>query len=204
MFIVGLTGGIGSGKSAAAERFFELGVRVVNADALAREVVAPGSPALDAIAERFGLQVLHEDGSLDRANLRRIIFDDPPARSWLEKLTHPLVAELTLARLQAPRDDSEACYRILESPLLLEAGSQQFVQRVLVIDCPIEVQVARVMRRDSNDREQVLRMIEAQMPRDAKLALADDVIDNSGSIEALHAAVGKLHEKYNELALQQT
>ncbi|MGB5325202.1 MAG: dephospho-CoA kinase [Pseudomonadales bacterium] len=200
VLIVGLTGGIGSGKSAAAERFSELGVCVVNADAVAREVVAPGTPALDAIAERFGLQVLQGDGSLDRSALRHTVFSDPAEREWLEQLTHPLVGELTAARLGAPRDTQEPPYRILESPLLLETGRQQFVHRVLVVDCPRELQVARVMRRDASSRQQVLRMIDAQMSRDAKLALADDVIDNSGSLEALQDTVDQLHRKYCVLA----
>ncbi|RZV57959.1 MAG: dephospho-CoA kinase, partial [Pseudomonadales bacterium] len=172
----------------------------INADALAREVVAPGTPALDAIAEKFGLPVLLANGSLDRAALREIIFNDPQARSWLENLTHPLVAELTQARLFAPLVADEALYRILESPRLLEVGRQQFVDRVLVVDCPLELQIERVMRRDTNSREEVLRMIDAQMSRDAKLALADDVIDNSGSLEDLQNAVDKLHRAYSNNA----
>lgn len=200
MFVTGLTGGIGSGKSAASERFAELGVTVVDADALAREVVAPGTPALDAISERFGLQVLLPDGQLDRGALRGIIFADAAQRDWLEQLTHPLVRELTYQRLQATRHDDEAPYRILESPLLLETGGQHFVDRVLVIDCPRELQLARVMQRDGNEEAQVLRMLDAQMSRDARLALADDIIDNSGSLEDLHSAVESLHARYLELA----
>ena len=200
MYIVGLTGGIGSGKSAAAECFIEHGVTVINSDHIAREIVAPGSPALDAIAERFGLRILLEDGCLNRAALRTIIFDSEPERIWLEQLTHPLIVEITHERLQAAQYEEEPPYRILESPLLLETTQKEQVDRILLIDTPNHLQIERVTQRDGNSADQVSKIIESQMQQQKKLAHADDVIMNTGSLEELGKQVETLHSKYCNLS----
>jgi dephospho-CoA kinase len=152
MYIVGLTGGIGSGKTAAANRFRSLGVTVVNADDIAREVVAPGTPALETIAKKFGAGILNQDGSLNRSLLRKKIFGHEEYRSWLEKLLHPLIGETTDKRLQAPKTDlNEPPYRILEAPLLLETNGQHRVKRILLIQADRDQRIKRVVERDSTN-----------------------------------------------------
>ncbi len=200
MFVVGLTGGIGSGKSAAAKLFSELGVSIVNADQIARDIVEPGSAALDAITEHFGSDILLDDGALDRAQLRQKIFANPNERQWLEQLTHPLIGTAIFDFLNAKRNDNEAPYRILESPLLMETSQQQLAQRLLLIDVPEAVQIARTMARDNNTEEQVRAIIEAQMSREEKRSRADDIIENTGTLEQLQQRVSALHEKYCQLA----
>lgn len=200
MMIVGLTGGIGSGKTAAANRFKHHGVTVINSDALAREVVAPGSDALAQITAHFGTEILDTNGQLNRAALRKIVFEDPAQREWLESLTHPLIAALTKQRLHAPRVTNEPPYRILESPLLLESSSHKQVDSILLIDAPQHVQLHRTMLRDGNTEEQVLAIIKAQMPRDKKHALSDHIVDNSGTPEQLHKKIDTLHQLYCKLA----
>lgn len=200
MFVVGLTGGIGSGKSAAAKLFSELGVSIVNADQIARNIVAPGNTALDAIAEHFGKEILLSDGALDRAQLRQKIFTNPDEKQWLEQLTHPLIGTAIFEFLNAKRNDNEASYRILESPLLMETSQQQLAQRLLLIDVPEAVQIARTMARDNNTENQVRAIIEAQMSREEKRSRADDIIENTGTLEQLQQRVSSLHEKYCQLA----
>lgn len=198
--IIGITGGIGSGKSAVTDRFAQLGITVVDADLAARVVVEPGRPALLAIAEHFGADILQGDGVLDRAALRRIVFADPAQRQWLEQLTHPLIGEEIRAQLAASRSP----YTILSSPLLLESSSQRdLAELVVVVDVPEAVQLARTMDRDANDEAQVRRIMAAQLPRDERLALADIVVDNSGSLEALDDIVGELHKEFLQRAEQQ-
>lgn len=196
MFVVGITGGIGSGKSAVSDRFEALGIRVVDADLASRWVVEPGRPALARIAEHFGDDVLAADGSLDRAVLRRLVFADPGERRWLEALLHPLIAEEIRAALTA----AESPYAILVSPLLIESGQTEFVDRVLVVDVPEAVQIERTMARDDNDEAQVRSIIAAQIDRPSRLARADDVIDNDGGLDALDARVAELHHRYLELS----
>lgn len=200
MFVVGLTGGIGSGKSAAAKLFSELGVSIVNADQIARNIVEPGSTALDAITEHFGKEILLSDGALDRSQLRQKIFTNPDERQWLEQLTHPLIGTAIFEFLNAKRNDNEASYRILESPLLMETSQQQLAQRLLLIDVPEAVQIARTMARDNNTEDQVRAIIEAQMSREEKRSRADDIIENTGTLEQLQQRVSSLHEKYCQLA----
>ena len=200
MLVIGLTGGIGTGKSAAGAIFRDLGVTVVDADKVAREVVEPGSPALDAIAHRHGQDILLDDGSLNRAQLRKIVFSNDDERKWLESVTHPAIRETIAERLTAPRSEKEAPYRILESPLLLETTQRDFVKRVCVIDAEEETQIKRVLARDGITEEQVRAIIATQMPRDKKLELADDVIDNSKCHESLSLQIKRLHEFYCELA----
>ena len=196
VLVVGLTGGIASGKSTVARLFQALGVPVIDADQAAREVVAPGSPALAAIRERFGEDVLAADGTLDRARMRRQVFADPGARADLEAIVHPAVREHMDAELEAL--DCE--YAISMVPLLLEAGQADRVDRILVVDAPPEQQIARARSRDGSSRETLEGILAAQASRDERLARADDVISNDGAPEALAPQVERLHEHYRALA----
>jgi len=196
MYRIGLTGGIGSGKSTVAAKFRRLGVTVIDADDVARQVVEPGTDALRQIAAHFGKQVLQQDGSLDRARLRQLVFADETGRRWLEGLLHPLIRREIGTQL----DQADSPYAILVSPLLVESGQSALVDRVLVIDVPVEVQIERTMKRDANSRDQVERIIAAQMPREERLAAADDIFDNAVAPEASDAAVERLHQQYLKLA----
>jgi dephospho-CoA kinase len=200
MFVVGITGGIGSGKTAVSDRFEALGIRVVDADQASRWVVEPGRPALASIAEHFGDAVLAADGTLDRAALRKRVFADPEERRWLEALLHPLIAE----EIRTALANAESPYAILVSPLLIESGQTEFVDRVLVVDVPETVQIERTMARDDNDEAQVRSIIAVQIERPARLAHADDVIENDGGLDALDARVAELHRRYLELAAEVT
>ena len=190
--VVGITGGIGSGKSAVTERFEKLGITVVDADLAARVVVEPGRPALAAIAERFGDSILLADGSLDRAALRKAVFADEAERKWLEQLTHPLIGQEILDQLQS----ATSAYAILASPLLLETSQGNLADLVVVVDVPEEVQLQRTMARDNNDEEQVRRIMAAQMQREQRLEKADIVIDNSRSLAELDDTVTELHKEF--------
>lgn len=196
MLVVGVTGGIGSGKTAATDRFQALGITVVDADLASRVVVEPGRPALKAIEEHFGKEVIADDGTLNRRALRDIVFANPEERKWLERLTHPLIAQEIVSQIQA----SQSPYTILASPLLLESGQSRMAQRVLVIDVPEDVQIARTATRDNTDANSVKAIIAAQMKRADRLAKADDVIVNDRSLEDLHQAVDALHQRYLEMA----
>lgn len=196
MFVLGLTGGIGSGKSAVAACFKKYGIKVVDADIAARKVVEPGMPALKAIAEHFGEQVLQADGTMDRAALRSIVFNDEQQRHWLEQLLHPAIGEWIAAELAS----ATSVYAILESPLLLETEQRKSTQRALVVDVSKELQIERATARDDNSREQIEAIIAAQLPREERLARADDVIDNSGSLADLESAVETLHQQYLKIA----
>ena len=191
-WILGLTGGIGSGKSAAAQCFVDLGIHLVDADNAARWVVEPGRPALSQIAEHFGADVLQADGTLNRAALRELIFKDPQQRVWLEGLLHPLIREEIkqyLARAQSP-------YAILVSPLLLETSQHQMVQRILVIDVPEAVQIERTVLRDKTNEAQVRAILKAQASREERLRRADDVIVNDRDPAWLKSEVERLHHFY--------
>ena len=195
--VVGLTGGIGSGKSAVADAFGRLGVPIVDADAIAHELSAPDAAGQRAVADAFGPQALAGDGRLDRDWLRARAFDDPGFRARLEALLHPLIraeADRRVASWTAP-------YGVLVVPLLLErGGARGRVHRVLVVDCPEAVQVARVMSRSGLPESQVRAIMAAQLSREQRLAQADDVIDNSGSIDAIAPQVQQLHARYLSLA----
>jgi len=191
MKIVGLTGGIGSGKSTVARLFAEQGIHWVDADDVAREVVEPGTPALEAIARHFGDQILLESGGLNRPELRALIFQDENERKWLEQLLHPLIREAMLEQLH-PRD-YHLPYTLLVSPLLLETDQHEMVDRIVVIDVPTDVQILRTVSRDSNTHEQVQRIIDAQMSRDDRLKKADFVIDNASGVESAKTQVAALH-----------
>ena len=195
MFILGLTGGIGSGKSAASAYFRNQGIVVVDADIVAREVVEPGQPALLAIKQRYGSEALHDDGTLNRAWLRAKVFAEPDERKWLESQTHPRIRDSIIAQLKA----ATSPYAILESPLLFESGQSELVARTLVIDVPEEIQVERACSRDGNEEEQIRRIIAAQIPRSERLQRADDAVDNSGNLEALYSQLEPLHQSYLQL-----
>ncbi|WP_434628204.1 dephospho-CoA kinase [Pseudomonas sp. Z1-29] len=191
-WILGLTGGIGSGKSAAAEHFIDLGVHVVDADHAARWVVEPGRPALTKISEHFGPGVLQADGTLDRAALRRLIFENAEERRWLEALLHPLIAEEIVHHL----GQAQSPYAILVSPLLIESGQYAMTQRILVIDAPEQLQIERTLQRDQTSEQQVQAILKAQSSRQDRLSHADDVVVNDRDLAWLHSEVERLHHFY--------
>ena len=195
-YIVGLTGGIGSGKTAVSDRSSELGIKVVDADVCARIVVEPGKPALRSIVEHFGNDVLNPDGSLDRAKLRQIVFADEPARKWLETQLHPLIFDEMWNQLPS----AESPYAILVSPLLIEAGQTALCQRVLVVDVPEDIQLARATARDANSAEQIKAIMATQASRSLRLEKADDVITNDSDLATLQQRVDTVHQQYLALA----
>jgi dephospho-CoA kinase len=195
-FVVGLTGGIGSGKSAAADEFARLGAAVVDTDAIAHELTAAGGPAVPEIARIFGQDFVRE-GKMDRQRMREHVFSDPAAKKALEGLLHPLIRAESSRRIAA----ATAPYVVHVVPLLIESPDyRRRVDRVLVVDVPEETQVARVRSRSQLSDEQVRAIIRAQAPREARLAAADDVIDNGGTRDALLKQVAVLHQKYLQLA----
>jgi len=197
-FVVGLTGGIGSGKSAAAERFAAHGAAIVDTDAIAHELTAPGGAAIEPIRAAFGAALLTPAGALDRQAMRRLVFADPAARKRLEAILHPLIRAESEARISRL---THAEYAILVAPLLIETGEYRArVDRVCVVDCPVELQIERVMARNGLSREEVEKIIAAQASREQRLACADDVIDNSRGLEELDAQVAQLDERYLALA----
>jgi dephospho-CoA kinase len=197
MLVVGLTGGIAAGKSTATAFFRERGVPVIDADEVAREVVAPGTPGLAAVVDAFGPRVLHADGTLDRRQLRDIVFADPAQRRRLENILHPLIQDQIRAQLQR----LSAPYCILAVPLLIESPAlRALVHRVLVIDVPVEVQIARLMQRDRMTAAQCQAMLAAQASRTQRLEGADDVVDNATDIDTLRRQLEHLHAHYLELA----
>ena len=190
MFVVGITGGIGSGKSAVTDHLETLGITVVDADKVARVVVEPGTPGLAAIAEHFGEDILLADGRLDRAALRKIVFDNPDERKVLEGITHPRIRDEISRQLS----EANSPYAVLSSPLLLESGQNTFANYVVVVDVPEEVQLTRTMARDSNSEALVKQIMAAQLDRKTRLSRADTSIMNDGSLDALYERVKKLHE----------
>ena len=190
MFVVGITGGIGSGKSAVTDHLETLGITVVDADKVARVVVEPGTPGLAAIAEHFGEDILLADGRLDRAALRKIVFDNPDERKVLEGITHPRIRDEISRQLS----EANSPYVVLSSPLLLESGQNTFANYVVVVDVPEEVQLTRTMARDSNSEALVKQIMAAQLDRKTRLSRADTSIMNDGSLDALYERLKKLHE----------
>ena len=189
-----LTGGIGSGKSLVASMFESFGIQIVEQDHISREVVQPGTSALSEITQYFGDEVLQTDGFLNRECLRKKIFADPEKRRWLERLLHPLIGIRTLELLK----EATSPYVILVNPLLRARSSSY--DCVLVVDVPTEIQVQRIVNRDTISTDLAKSMIAAQIDRDARLALADEVIENKGSIEQLAPSVQALHEKFLKCA----
>jgi dephospho-CoA kinase len=189
---IGLTGGIASGKSAVASEFAALGIPLIDADLISRELVEPGQPALAKILEVFGPGVLDQTGHLDRRRLRELVFADPTQRSRLEAILHPAVRAELIRRSQ----EATGPYQILVVPLLVENRLGYLVDRILVVDAPENTQIERLQARDSVDADQARRILAAQAGRTARLAKADDVISNTGSLSDLKAQVAALHEKY--------
>jgi len=195
MLVIGLTGGIGSGKTAAANYFAELDVPVIDTDELAREVVHPNSDAINKIQEHFGMHVINNDGSLNRKALGEIVFSKPTEREWLEELLHPKIRQLAAERIAALTEP----YCILVIPLLVESEPHPLVDRILVIDCPEELQIARVQQRDHSEKAMIQQIIQAQADRQHRLAAADDIIVNDQDLEQLQAQVTSLHQQYLQL-----
>ena len=194
--IIGVTGGIGSGKSSVARMFGELGIQWVDADDVAREIVRPGETALAEIIAHFGESIVTAQGELDRAALRERIFAAPEERQWLERCTHPRIRERIVQHLAAMTSP----YRLLVSPLLFESGQDSLVSRTLVVDVSQDVQLARTLSRDGVSEAQVRAILAAQLPRETRLAKADDVIDNNGNQASLREQVVVMDVRYRSLA----
>ncbi|WP_336218510.1 dephospho-CoA kinase [Citrobacter amalonaticus] len=197
-YTVALTGGIGSGKSTVANAFAELGIQIIDADIIARQVVEPGKPALHAIAEHFGPELIAEDGTLQRRVLRERIFAHPEEKTWLNALLHPLIQQET----QRQFEQATSAYVLWVVPLLVENGLNSKANRVLVVDVTPETQLFRTMQRDDVTRAHVEQILAAQATREARLAVADDVIDNNGTPESIIPDVKRLHARYLQLASQ--
>lgn len=195
-YIVALTGGIGSGKSTVANEFTKLGVPIIDADVIARQVVEPDTPALQAIKYRFGDNILNADGSLNRSALRQKIFSSPEEKRWLNNLLHPLIHAETLRQFQT----ADGPYLLWVVPLLVENGLQQKAQRVLVVDVSRNIQLERTLARDGTSREQAENILAAQATREQRLAYANDIIDNNGNQTQLASRVAELHRLYLKLA----
>jgi dephospho-CoA kinase len=197
---IALTGGIASGKSTVAQLFMALGAQLIDTDQIARTVVAPGTPALAQITARFGSNVLQADGSLDRRQLRGIVFADAVAKADLEAITHPAIRAEVARQSATPTGP----YQLIAIPLLVETGTHKQYDRVLVVDCPVDAQLTRLMLRDGIDRSAAAQMIAAQASREARRSLADDIIENTGNIAALATQVEALHRSYLQLARTET
>ena len=199
--IIGLTGGIGSGKSEACRRFIARGIAVVDADIVAREVVEPGTPALEKIHAHFSDEILlpqkeHAQRTLNRSKLREIIFNNPIEKTWLEELLHPLVNQ----QIRAQLENASGPYTILASPLLLETQQYRLVDRVLVVDASEPLQIERASQRDTNNEAQIRAIMLTQLSRQERCAKANDIIQNHGSLIELDEQIENLHQLYLELA----
>lgn len=190
MLRVGITGGIGSGKTALTDWLAKKGIVVVDADLASRVIVAPGQPALAEIAETFGSEFIQADGQLDRAALRALVFTDDSKRQQLEAITHPRIREELARQMNA----ADSAYVVLSSPLLLESGQSAMVDLSVVVDVPEDTQIERTMARDDNSQELVEGIMAAQLDRDTRIARADIVIDNSGTLDALYERGEVLHQ----------
>jgi len=195
---IGLTGGIASGKSVVADRFTELGVPVIDADAAARAVVAPGTPGLSDVIKRFGTGVIDPKGELDRRAMRDLIFHDPAARRDLEGILHPLIR----AHMDLRAGSAVGPYIVMAIPLLVEGGARDRVDRILLVDIDEALQLERLMARDRSSLDQARAIVASQAGRSARLAAADDVLSNDGTVTELRQAVDDLHGRYLQLAVQ--
>ena len=193
---VGLTGGIASGKSTVADMFAELGVPVIDTDVIAREVVEPGQPALEEIRENFGAGVIAHDGNLDRQEMRRLVFADDDARKRLEAILHPKIRDSAMQQAAL----AGGAYQLIVVPLLVESPMRHAMDRILVVDCDVEVQVTRLLERDAETEDQARRIIGAQASREQRLAIADDVVRNDGSLAETRHQVEQLHSQYLQLS----
>ncbi|WP_051888466.1 dephospho-CoA kinase [Caballeronia sordidicola] len=201
MFSIGLTGGIGSGKTTVADMFAARGVPVIDTDLIAHQITAPGGIAMPLIEGTFGPEYIAADGSLDRAKMRTRVFSDNTAKAQLESITHPLIR----AESERQRNAAQGVYHIVVVPLLIEAGERASkVERILVVDCPEDTQIERVIRRNGFSRDQVLAIIARQATREARLAAADDVVvnDSAATLETLQREVDALHARYLAMALE--
>ena len=197
--LIGLTGGIGSGKTAAANHFGFLGIDIVDADLASRAVVEPGQPALEAIAEHFGAAIIGADGGLDRAKLRKLVFAEESERKWLQRLLHPLISDYLAVQISG----SNSTYCLLVNPLLLESSQSQWCRKIIVVDTAIETQIQRTMSRDDNNREQVQNIVNAQMSRDDRLSAADFILQNDQGMDDLKKNVEKIHRELVNLCQKQ-
>jgi dephospho-CoA kinase len=195
-FIVGLTGGIGCGKTTVTELFQALGIQAVDADIVARQVVMPGTPGFNAIKAHFGANIVQPTGEINRAQLRQRVFSNSADKAWLEQLLHPAIRQELLTQLAALTSP----YALLVAPLLLENKLKQYVQRVLVIDLPEQLQLERAMARDAANAGQISAIMAAQMSRTERLTLADDIITNDSNVADLPPQVARLHQRYLRLA----
>ena len=195
-FVVGLTGGIGSGKSTAAKYFEKLGAKVINADVVAKDSVSPGSQALLKIRQHFGEKIVNKNGRLDRSKLREIIFDNTSEKLWLEHLLHPIIREKIILDI----NNTSGSYVLLESPLLFETNQYKLVNVVLLIDVPEELQIIRASQRDKSTSNEIKKIIKTQMPRSEKIKLSTYIADNTKSEDDLKKQVEYYHEKFSELA----
>ena len=196
MYVVGLTGGIGSGKTAASDYLASLGIGVVDADVVARDIVAIGQPALNQIAQHFGSDILQADGSLNRSALRTIVFHQPSERKVLESITHPAIRQ----RIQQQLASSTSPYTLLVSPLLFESGQYQFANRSLVIDASEDLQRQRASQRDGVSSEQIASIMAAQLTRAERLQKADDIVINHGDLDELYQQLDLVHQRYLQLS----
>ena len=199
MFVVGITGGIGSGKSTVARGFRESGIEVIDADIAARNVVGRDSPALKKIAEHFGASALLPDGTLDRPKMRKLVFNNPEQKQWLEQLLHPLIRDW----LEQQLEQANSAYAMLESPLLLETDQHQMVNHILLVDIPEASQIQRAIARDGSSKEQIQAIMDSQMSRQERLTKADDILDNSGTTKDALLKIRQLHAKYLIMASEQ-
>lgn len=197
MYAVGLTGGIASGKTTISRLFAELGVPVVDTDVISRELLEPGQLGYSQVSEHFGESILTSSGTIDRARLREIVFSQREQKSWLETMLHPLIYQRTL---EAIRAHVRADYVLVVVPLLFETNFQSLVDRVLAVDCPAELQIERLVKRDGIERDLAVRMLAQQLDNSTRLARAHDSIDNSGDGSNLQADVARLHRRYLEFA----
>jgi dephospho-CoA kinase len=199
-FVVGITGGIGSGKTTVTDLFAKYAIEVIDADVIAREVVEPGTPALKAIINKFGQSVLDESDSLDRAKLRSLVFNDIEVKNWLNQLLHPAIRRQMLLQTQQAKSD----YCLLSVPLLVENKLNEQVDRVVIVDVDEPTQLQRTLLRDKTNEKQIRTIMSAQATRQQRLEVADDVIDNNGGTDALFKQVFQLHQYYLQLAMHNT
>lgn len=196
-FVVGITGGIGSGKTTVTDLFAKYAIEVIDADVIAREVVEPGTPALKAIIHKFGESALDQSGSLDRAKLRSLVFNDIEVKNWLNQLLHPAIRRQMLLQTQQAKSD----YCLLSVPLLVENKLNEQVDRVVIVDVDEPTQLRRTLLRDKTNEKQIRTIMSAQATRQQRLEVANDVIDNNGGIDALFKQVFQLHQYYLQLAM---
>jgi dephospho-CoA kinase len=204
-YVVGISGGIGSGKTTVTDLFAKYAIKVIDADVIAREIVEPGTPALKALIDKFGKSVLDSSGgsssgTLDRAKLRTLVFNNSEVKSWLNQLLHPAIREQMLLQTK----QAESVYCLLSVPLLVENKLYQHVDRVVIVDVHEQTQLQRTLLRDKTNEQQIRAIMRAQATRQQRLAVADDVIDNNGKADDLTEKVTQLHKHYLQLAKQNT